>query len=26
VPEPDKIVRVFPGVADMEIAYYRCPI
>jgi hypothetical protein len=24
--EPDKIARVFPGVADMEIDYYRCPI
>ena len=24
--EPDKIVRVFPGVLDMEIDYHRCPI
>ena len=24
--EPDKISRVFPGVTDMEISYYRCPI
>jgi hypothetical protein len=24
--EPDKIARVFPGVMDMEIGYYRCPI
>jgi hypothetical protein len=24
--EPDKISRVFPGVMDMEIGYYRCPI
>jgi len=24
--EPDKISRVFPGVMDMEINYYRCPI
>jgi hypothetical protein len=24
--EPDKISRVFPGVMDMEIDYYRCPI
>jgi hypothetical protein len=24
--EPDKISRVFPGVMDMEISYYRCPI
>jgi hypothetical protein len=23
---PDKISRVFPGVEDMEISYYRCPI
>jgi hypothetical protein len=26
VVEPDKISRVFPGVMDMEINYYRCPI
>ena len=24
--EPDKIARVFPGIMDMEIDYYRCPI
>ena len=24
--EPDKISRVFPGMTDMEISYYRCPI
>jgi hypothetical protein len=24
--EPDKISRVFPGIMDMEINYYRCPI
>jgi hypothetical protein len=24
--EPNKISRVFPGVMDMEINYYRCPI
>lgn len=24
--ESDKITRVFPGVTDMEISYYRCPI
>jgi hypothetical protein len=24
--EPGKISRVFPGVTDMEISYYRCPI
>jgi hypothetical protein len=24
--EPDKISRVFPGVMDTEINYYRCPI
>ena len=24
--EPNKISRVFPGVMDMEISYYRCPI
>jgi hypothetical protein len=24
--EPDKIARVFPGIMDMEIGYYRCPI
>jgi hypothetical protein len=24
--EPNKISRVFPGIMDMEIAYYRCPI
>ena len=26
VVEPNKISRVFPGVMDMEINYYRCPI
>ena len=26
VVEPNKISRVFPGVMDMEISYYRCPI
>ena len=24
--EPDKISRMFPGIMDMEISYYRCPI
>jgi hypothetical protein len=24
--EPNKIARVFPGIMDMEISYYRCPI
>jgi len=24
--EPNKISRVFPGIMDMEIDYYRCPI
>ena len=24
--EPSKISRVFPGIMDMEISYYRCPI
>jgi hypothetical protein len=24
--EADKIARVFPGVPDLEIDYYRCPI
>jgi hypothetical protein len=24
--KPDEITRVFPGIADMEIKYYRCPI
>ena len=24
--EPNKISRVFPGIMDMEISYYRCPI
>jgi hypothetical protein len=24
--EPNKISRVFPGMMDMEISYYRCPI
>jgi hypothetical protein len=24
--EPNKIARVFPGVMDMEISYYSCPI
>jgi len=24
--EPDKISRMFPGMQDMEINYYRCPI
>jgi hypothetical protein len=24
--EPDKIARVFPGIMDTEIGYYRCPI
>jgi hypothetical protein len=23
---PDKISRTFPGIQDMEISYYRCPI
>jgi hypothetical protein len=26
VVEPNKIARVFPGIMDMEIDYYRCPI
>jgi hypothetical protein len=24
--EPNKISRMFPGIMDMEINYYRCPI
>jgi hypothetical protein len=24
--EPDTISRMFPGMQDMEINYYRCPI
>jgi hypothetical protein len=24
--EPDRISRMFPGMPDMEISYYRCPI
>jgi hypothetical protein len=24
--EPNKISRVFPGIADMAISYHRCPI
>jgi hypothetical protein len=24
--EPNKITRVFPGIMNMEIDYYRCPI
>jgi hypothetical protein len=24
--EPNKISRMFPGMEDMEISYYRCPI
>jgi hypothetical protein len=24
--EPNKISRMFPGIMDMEISYYRCPI
>ena len=24
--EPDKILRIFPGIPDMEVSYYRCPI
>ncbi|WP_245283816.1 hypothetical protein [Bradyrhizobium sp. URHD0069] len=24
--EPDKISRMFPGMQEMEISYYRCPI
>ena len=24
--EPNKISRVFPGIMDMEISYYRCSI
>jgi hypothetical protein len=24
--EPDKISRMFPGMQDMEINYYHCPI
>ena len=24
--EPNQIARVFPGIMDMEINYYRCPI
>ena len=26
VVEPNRISRVFPGIMDMEIDYYRCPI
>ena len=26
VVEPNKISRIFPGIMDMEISYYRCPI
>jgi hypothetical protein len=26
VPEPNRISRVFPGIMDMEISYYRCSI
>jgi hypothetical protein len=24
--KPNEITRVFPGIADMQINYYRCPI
>src|SRR5260370_277121 len=24
--DPNKISRTFPGMPDMEISYYRCPI
>jgi len=24
--EPDKVSRMFPGMPDMEVSYYRCPI
>ena len=24
--EPNRISRVFPGIMDMEISYYRCPM
>jgi hypothetical protein len=24
--EPNKISRIFPGIADMAISYHRCPI
>jgi hypothetical protein len=24
--EPNKISRMFPGMPEMEINYYRCPI
>ena len=24
--EPNKISRMFPGIEDMAISYYRCPI
>jgi hypothetical protein len=24
--EPNRISRVFPGIMDMEISYYRCAI
>jgi hypothetical protein len=24
--EPNKISRIFPGIQDMEISYFRCPI
>lgn len=24
--EPNRISRMFPGIMDMEISYYRCPI
>jgi hypothetical protein len=26
VVEPNKIARVFPGIMDMEIDYFRCPM
>jgi hypothetical protein len=24
--EPNRISRMFPGIMDMEISYYRCPM
>ena len=24
--EPGKLLRTFPGMQDVEISYYRCPI
>jgi hypothetical protein len=24
--DPNKISRIFPGIEDMAISYYRCPM